>query len=101
MRGARSSLGQATADSPRVGKSDYRSRSACGQALTRPAASGGRPAQYNRIDLARDELPIIQVRQQLAALDDHLAAQDGRHRPSLDLPSLPRVADVEVVARSF
>jgi hypothetical protein len=35
------------------------------------AAAGrfsGRTAQHNRIHLARDELPIIQVRQQLALL---------------------------------
>jgi len=47
-----------------AGKSDYRSRSACGQTLTPPAASGGRPAQYNRIHLARD--------------DDNLARQGDR-----------------------
>jgi hypothetical protein len=70
-----------------AGKSDYRSRSACGHALTPPSASGGRPAQYNRIHLARDELAMatIQVRQQLAALNDHLAAR-------LSSPSIPRPA---------
>jgi hypothetical protein len=64
------------------------------------AASGSWPAQYNRIQLARDELPIIQVRQQLAVLDDHLAAQYCRRRPPFDLPSFPWavVAHVKVLA---
>ncbi len=73
-----------------------------GYALGAPSApaSGGRTAQHHRIHLARNKLSVTQVCQQFAVFDDRLAAQDRRHRPSFDLPSLPRavVADVEVLA---
>ena len=55
------------------------------------------------IDSPRHQLPLTETSRELAVFDDHLATQDGDHRPSLHRPSFPGavVAHVKVLAREF
>jgi Cu/Ag efflux pump CusA len=57
--------------------------------------------EHNRVNLARHQVSVAELAQQLPVLHDDLAAQDCRGRPSLNRPALPRavIANVEIVAR--
>ncbi len=62
---------------------------------------GGRPPQHHRIQPARDELAILQLRLQLPMLHNDFAPQYGHYRPARHLPAFPGtvVADMKVLAR--
>src|SRR5262249_29730172 len=64
------------------------------------ARSAGRTMQDRRLDAARDEPAVGGTAVQLAALGDHLPAQQRHGRPPRHCPAFPRavVAHVEVFA---